>query len=195
MKSFTATAALIIGLLSSGTCAKSDWEAIHDTINRYSIFIDTKDFASLDRVFSSDAYANYGGAWADLYGIDAIIEVCKESVAGHTSQHLGSVMGIDIHENENEGSGQQGLTWPYNALQWILKQHIPADVPINSTANSTTYDQSTLFADPYYNGSVIYYFGYYLDELQKLEEGWRITNRTWAKAGPGYSGNYSVATA
>lgn len=45
------------------------------------------------------------------------------------------------------------------------------------------------------NGNVMYYIGKYLDNLVKLDKGWRISNRTWIRAGPGYSSNYGVGTA
>lgn len=62
----------------------------------------------------------------------------------------------------------------------------------NGTANSTTYFQATLFGIPYTVGEVLTLYGYYADELQVGNEGWRITNRLLVFQGPGLVGNLSL---
>ena len=54
----------------------NDFLSIQNTLARYSLLIDTKDFRSLDRVFTSDVYANYSllGVQEGLAKLSATIE-------------------------------------------------------------------------------------------------------------------------
>ena len=66
------------------------------------------------------------------------------------------------------------------------------DINEEGTANSTTYFQATLFAKPYYPGSLVTLYGYYLDDFVHKND-WLISKRTLVFQGPGMVGNLSVA--
>ena len=51
----------------------NDFESIRNTVSRYPIAIDSKDFGSLDQVFADNVTANYGGSVGLLTGIKELI--------------------------------------------------------------------------------------------------------------------------
>ena len=64
-----------------------DRAAVIDTVNRYATALDARDWALLDRVFTPDAVADYGGG--PLRGREAVRELVQRMLEGSgPSQHL-----------------------------------------------------------------------------------------------------------
>lgn len=155
--------------------ALTNWEQIHQTLHTYPLAIDGKDFALLSSVFAPNAFANYTGPLSNLTGLAAIESGLAASVASVNSQHLLGTTVIDIHGGNETGDAGYG-----------------AGEGKPTTANSTTYFQATLFGKPYATGELVTLYGYYADELVKLNEGWRISDRLLVFIGPGFVGNLTL---
>jgi hypothetical protein len=142
------------------TSALTNWEQIHQTLARYPLAIDSKNFTALSLVFAPDAVANYTGQASNLTGLAGIQEGLAQAVSTYSQpQHLLGTIVIDMHEPAiavRDGKADGGLRK-------------------KATANSTQYFQATLFSSG--SSDVTTLFGYYADCLAKRPEGWRIEKR------------------
>ncbi|KAK6439278.1 hypothetical protein LTR95_004514 [Oleoguttula sp. CCFEE 5521] len=103
-----------------------DYEAIRNTLSRYCIALDAKDFSLLDRVFTPDVVAKYPFGPA-LEGVEAIQAKISDRLKHITSQHALTTQTIEIaadgktaetttyftgiHFGQGKWKGQQVTAW------------------------------------------------------------------------------------
>lgn len=154
----------------------NDFLSIQNTLARYSLPIDTKDFRSLDQVFTSDVYANYSllGVQKGLAKLSATIE---QSLSSAESQHALTTQVLTLYPDGN-----------------------------TTTASAMTYFSIILFGRGVYEGETARLYGRYEDQLVKIgtearderdcdgpgrPEEWRIRVRQIILMGP-VQGNSSI---
>jgi len=74
----------------------SSYDAIRDTLSRYPLAVDSKNFTALSLVFTADAVANYSAPLNVLNGLPAIEGTLQQSLAAVGTQHALSTQVIDI---------------------------------------------------------------------------------------------------
>ncbi|OAA39216.1 hypothetical protein BBO_06640 [Beauveria brongniartii RCEF 3172] len=74
----------------------SEVEAIRNTLALYPLAIDGKNFAALERVFASNAVANYSDPIGVLTSLSTIQSVLQEGVAAFTTQHSYGTQLIEV---------------------------------------------------------------------------------------------------
>ncbi|KAK6437604.1 hypothetical protein LTR95_006202 [Oleoguttula sp. CCFEE 5521] len=111
---------------SPTTHSAADYEAIRNTLSRYCIALDTKDFSLLGRVFTPDVIAKYPFGPA-LEGVPAIQAKISDRLKHITSQHALTTQTIEIaadgttaetttyftgiHFGQGKWKGQQVTAW------------------------------------------------------------------------------------
>ena len=73
-----------------------DYIAIRQTLNRYALALDSKDFGALDLVFTVDVVADYGRGVGVLNGLQAVETGLMASLAPVTTQHALTTQVIDL---------------------------------------------------------------------------------------------------
>ena len=129
-------------------------EAIRQTLALYPFAIDGKNWASLARIFTTDARANYSDPLGVLNGTDQIISVLTQSLSMFVStQHLYGTQYIEVCS----GSSAVSVTY-YRAA------HFFAPIVSGTTAVNTT--------------EVLWAYGQYQDSWARQPDGtWKISNR------------------
>ncbi|KAF2091570.1 hypothetical protein K490DRAFT_61006 [Saccharata proteae CBS 121410] len=145
-------------------------EAIRQTLNTYPLAIDSKDFAALSAVFTTDAVANYSAPLNVLTGLRAIQSTLNASLLPVTTQHA---LATSVIRVEHEPSYQN------------------ASETVPTTARSITYYTATHFGHGLYEGQTVTAWGRYEDALVLKKEGWRIRRRHLVYMGP-ITGNLSI---
>ncbi|KAK4984295.1 hypothetical protein LTR50_006686 [Elasticomyces elasticus] len=147
----------------------TDHIAVQQTLSRYALAIDSKDFAALAAVFTADAVADYSTGIGVLRGLGEIEVVLAASLANVSSQHGLTTQLIDVYANATAST-----TTYFTATHFSLAHSQPP------TSTST-------------NSGVLYLYGKYLDRLVKTaDEGmWRIHSRRLVFIGP-FVGDLSV---
>ncbi|KAF1343549.1 hypothetical protein BDV97DRAFT_305916 [Delphinella strobiligena] len=86
-----------------------DYEKIRNTIARYCIALDTKDFTLFDKVFAKELYAKYpfGGAFTDR---SALAEAITKRLSPVTTQHALTTQIITINQNNTSASATTYFT-------------------------------------------------------------------------------------
>jgi hypothetical protein len=72
----------LVSVLMATATTLTNWEQIHQTLSRYPLAVDTKNFTALSLIFAPDAHANYSTpTTTNLTGLAEIeTAVCKLSL-------------------------------------------------------------------------------------------------------------------
>lgn len=140
----------------------TDYEAVIQTVNLEAISTDTRDWSLIPQIFTEDIWASYHPDIPPFVGLANLTTFLITSVEGFTCQHLQGTQMVKMGEDK-------------------------------ITANATTFAQATLFADPLQTpGQVVYFYGYYNDQLVKTDQGWRIRHRVYRFISRGSVGNLTL---
>jgi hypothetical protein len=90
---------LFFSLLSLASASQDAYNNIRNTLARYALAIDGKQFTDLSLVFTPTAVANYSAPLNVLSGLTTIEAVLQASLAPVSTQHLLGTQLIDIHNN------------------------------------------------------------------------------------------------
>ena len=76
---------------------------IQQTLSRYALAIDQKNFGSLSKVFTSDAIGRYGSPPPNdvVYGLDAIQDLLSSMVGQNETQHTISTTVVDFDDKRS----------------------------------------------------------------------------------------------
>ncbi|KAI9706777.1 MAG: hypothetical protein M1820_004748 [Bogoriella megaspora] len=74
-------------------------EAIRNSIARYCLILDTKSWADLSYVFTSEADASYPFPGGDLHGVESIRGAIRTRLEPVTTQHAVTTQMIHVNEN------------------------------------------------------------------------------------------------
>lgn len=78
---------LSMAALATASHDSSPFAAISNTLSRYALAIDLKQFDQLSQVFTQDVVANYSAPLGVLHGLSAVQVTLEASLAPVTSQH------------------------------------------------------------------------------------------------------------
>ena len=129
-------------------------ETIRQTLALYPFAVDGKNWASLARIFSIDARANYSDPLGVLSGVDQIISVLSQSLSLFIStQHLYGTQYIEVCDAKSAVS-----------VTYFRAAHFFAPFVSGTTAVNTT--------------EILWAYGQYQDTWARQGDGtWRISNR------------------
>ncbi|OQO05533.1 hypothetical protein B0A48_09303 [Cryoendolithus antarcticus] len=141
----------------------TDYEAIRNTLSRYCIALDTKNFSLLERVFTSDVIAKYPFGPA-LEGVPAIqAKISDREVLRHiTSQHALTTQTIEIaadgrtaesttyftgiHFGQGKWKGQQVTAWGRYVDHFVKSEASEGqDIPPGATGRWLIAKRETVF--------------------------------------------------
>ncbi|KIW02027.1 uncharacterized protein PV09_06533 [Verruconis gallopava] len=132
--------------------------AIQNTISRYCIALDTRDFSLLKQVFTEDLRADYSAVSPqnrDIRGLDSLIDKLMVILEGKVTQHALSTQTLDFVPANGRGAGYECRAVTY----------FTANTFVDENRTKEGLDHVTVY-------------GRYEDQLVELLPGeWRITER------------------
>ncbi|KAH7041485.1 uncharacterized protein B0I36DRAFT_345082 [Microdochium trichocladiopsis] len=123
----------------SGAGSASDIEQIRQTIARYPLAVDSRDFDVLDTVFAPDVSANYSSVGV-MHGVEAVKEeiAATVSVFTHTQHHTGTSA---IQLCRDQGDEVAAISATYTMSNNFISPDgaFPAVVPLDGGSVSFVY--------------------------------------------------------
>jgi hypothetical protein len=141
----------------------TETDAIRNTLALWSFYLDTGNYTSLSQVFTSDATLTLPAPFGNSTGLPAIEAVLIKAAGNDTTVHALTWQEIVVLDGNRKAMVRTGYAIPHSPnLSWEWRIFTP-----------------TSFTDYHFGTGQLKttIWGYYVDELTKNDNGWRIAKR------------------